>query len=439
MDSLYTVLYWVNWFFIALASAGTLFQLCYILFAFLKPKRFPKSERINRIGVLICARDEEEVIADVVRELREKQSYPKEAYDIYVVADNCSDRTAEEAEKAGAVVLIHQDPDPKTHRVSYALKYGFDYLLKEKPDAYDFFIRFDADNHAKEDYLSKMNDAFNTGVELARPYEASLNPTQNNWSKVSATYYYRDSRLASNFRERANMDSMLTGAGLMVSARLLKKSGGWDAMGMSEDAEFTLQRLFENERVHYVSEAVVYEDQPSSSKDTWSRLVRMGHGLHSLFWRKGFHLLGHFFVSGRWSNVDLFNQLMFIPVAVFCCLWFPAYYIYFIIVHLMNGYLGMSILPMFSAFESQGQLWELSWMIAVVLVLYYFTYAFQTWLACHFSKKDGNLSSLKGLWSGILLSPVFMVFYGLAITVGALSHPQWRKVHRNSCHRDEKA
>ena len=108
-----------------------------------------------------------------------------------------------------------------------------------------------------------MNDALEDGCEIARAYEASTNFGQNVWTSVSACYYVRDSRIACNFRERAHMNSMLSGAGMMVSAKVIREIGGWDAMGGIDDAEFAVRRMLENRKCHYVADAVVYEDQPS--------------------------------------------------------------------------------------------------------------------------------------------------------------------------------
>lgn len=430
LEITFKVLDIINYAFIALASLGFIFQLVYICFCWLPPKRFPHSEKKAKIAILIPARNEKAVIANTIKELLEKQTYPKELYDVYLVADNCTDDTAKVAEAAGAKVYIHNDPDPKTHRASYGIAYGVDKLLKEHDGEYDFLIKFDADNQASPTYLEKMNDAYQTGIEIARPFEASTNAEQNSWTKVSATYYFRDSRLPSNFRERLHLDSMLTGAGMMVSLKILKEIGGWDAMSMSDDAEFTLNRLCENRRVHYIAECIVYEDQPATLKDTYTRLARMGHGLHSLFWKKGFKLFGHFFVSGKWSNIDLFCQLLFIPISVLCCLWFPAYYIFYILSHMINAW-GVNWLDFWTAEQSVGTLILLCQSIVGFLVSYYVLYALQTFFGLALSKKELGIKSFKGYWGGIFLSPVFMIFYGVAITLGVFSKPKWGLVKRN--------
>jgi energy-coupling factor transporter ATP-binding protein EcfA2 len=71
-------------------------------------------------------------------------------------------------------------------------------------------------------------------------------------------------------------------------------------------------------------------------------------------------------------------------------------------------------------------------MILIVLGAYLVLYPFQTWVCVLRSKKKLGLSSLKGYVSGILLSPLFMIVYALAITAGALSKPKWKKIKRSS-------
>ncbi|MCR4562098.1 MAG: glycosyltransferase, partial [Bacilli bacterium] len=427
MDIVWKVLEVINWVVIGISTIAFAFQIVMILFFWMKEKHFKASEDYHRVAVFIFARNEAEVIEDTVKDILDNQDYPKDKYDVYVVADNCDDDTAALAEKAGAKVIVHNDPDPSHHRVAYPMRYGFAKVI-ESGEKYDFFIRFDADNHARKDFIRQMNNAFCSGVRIARPFEASMNGDQNTWSSVSATYYIRDSKIASNFRERFHLDSMLTGAGMMVAVSVLEKVPGyWDAMSPSEDAEFTLNRLMKKERVHYVADAIVYEDQPSTMKDTWYRISRMGYGLHGVFWRNGWKLLGHFFVSGRWSNVDLFVQLLMVPFTLLAFFWFVPYYVFFALSHLINfttvewmaGFSGLDGVAI-TAGVSQNAFINLLIMAAIVIGAFLIIYPLQTFLAVLTSKKKLGWKNLKGYKRGIILSPVFMMFYGLAIFVGVL-------------------
>ena len=439
MDIFWKTLEIINWVVIGISSLCFAFQLVMILFFWMKEKHFKPSEEYHRCAVVICARNEKDVIEDAVKDLLENQNYPKDRFDVYVVADNCTDNTAELAEKAGARVLVHNDPDPAHHRASYAIQYGFAKII-ESGEKYDFFIKFDADNHGCRDYIREMNNAFSSGVKIARPYEASTNGTQNTWTAVSATYYIRDSRIACNFRENLHLDSMLTGAGMMVATSIIERLPGyWDALSTSDDSEFTLKRLLEKERVHYVADAIVYEDQPSTMKDTWNRLTRMAHGLHEVFWTKGWKLLGTFFTTGRWSHVDLFVQLLMVPFTILAFFWFVPYYVFYALCHLINwvgtpwmsgisGLDGVLITPA----VSQSAFINLLVMAAVVIGSFLVIYPLQTFLAMAMSKKKLGWESYKGYKRSVFLSPLFMVFYGLATAVGIITKPKWKQVKRNA-------
>jgi cellulose synthase/poly-beta-1,6-N-acetylglucosamine synthase-like glycosyltransferase len=468
-DLFYTILYYINYGAICLCTVGFVFQFVYVLFCWLPIKHFKKSETLHKIAIIIPARNEEAVIGSTVQDLLKNQTYPKAYFDIFVCADNCTDDTAKKAEEAGAQVFIHDDPNPKHHVAAYPVKFMTDKIMKEHP-GYDFFVRFDADNHANPEFLEKMNDAYSSGVSIARAFESSVNGTENVWSKVSACYYIRDSRLPSNYREKTHQDCMLSGAGMMMAVSVLQECGGWDAMSAIEDSEFTLNRLVKNKRIHQVADAIVYEEQPSNAKDTFNRVSRMGHGLNEVFWKKGWKLFGHTFISGKISNLDLFMQIFFVPIGVIASTWFPLYYITYGVLMLcqMNG------VPIFSeafleaqrihgiSFTTIGQsidfitdsfhLYQagnyasyvqtlfvgLLVMGATTILALVLVYIFQTWIALLLSKKHLGLKNLKGYWAGILLSPLFMLFYAVAIDYGVFTNPTWKKVSRQSEHHFEK-
>ncbi len=434
MELFYKILEYINYVFIGLASIGLVWQLVFILCCFLKPKHFKKAEKKNRFAIIIPAHNESSVVGRTVKELLEKQNYPKELFDVYVCADNCTDDTAEVARKAGATVYERTETDPAKKRAAYPIKLLMDKILSDH-DHYDAFIKFDADNLCCPDYIDRMNDALESGCEIARAYEASSNFGQNNWTSVSACYYVRDSRIACNFRERAHMNSMLSGAGMMVSVKIIKEIGGWDAMGTIDDAEFAVRRMIEGKKCHYVADAIVYEDQPSSLADTFNRNARMAHGLNILFWKKGWRLLLNTFTKFRITYLDMFCQILFVPIALLCCVWFPAYYIFYFIVHLMQA-AGVAVIPGLFTLGWDGtscaKLVELAWMVLYVLGSFYIIYTFQAIVAVVSDRKKLGLEkSLKPALSGILLSAPFMVVYAIAVSYGICTKPKWKQIKRN--------
>ena len=415
MDIFNQVIEIINNVFLVLCGIAFAVQLIYVLFFWMKPRRYKPAKTQHRFGIIIPARNEEEVIADTVKTLF-RQNYPRELFDVFVVAHNCTDRTAERAREAGATVFELNDDDPKHKRVSYALQHGFREILRNY-DHYDAFIHFDADNLMNDDYIARMNDALDSGVKIARCFENSKNIDQNLWTGVSGLYYIRDSRIACHVRSALHTDQMLTGAGMMVSADIIRRHNGWKCMGVSDDAEFTLQAMLEGERTYYVPDAMVYEDQPSTLRDTVNRNKRMGHGLFKLFFTHGLRCFGKFFTTFRFGYLDMFLTLLFIPIAVVACTWFPLFYGYKIIYAAAVG--DVATLAAFGKLIGY-----------VLLFAFYLPFMLQTLLAAALERKKLNVPFRK-LLPAIFLSPLFMIVYAISICLGVFSRPSWKKIKRN--------
>lgn len=437
MYALYRTLEIINYIVIAITVIGFVAQIIFILLSWVPKRGYPKAKRQHRIAVIIPAHNESKVIGNTIRSLFSKQTYPREFFDVIVCADNCTDDTAEIARAAGATVIYRKDDNPAHRRASYPVKYLMDWVMENRKGQYDAFVKLDADNLVCDEFLEKMNDALDAGVSIAKAYEASSNLSQNIWTKVSGTYYIRDSRIPCRVRQFFHMDQILSGAGMMVSVKCIEDIGGWDAMGVSDDSEFSSKRLIEGWRIKYVEDAVVYEDQPSTLKDTFFRLSRMARGINHVFWVNLPKMFKRFFQTGRLSYLDYPLTMVFVPIAVLCCSWFPAYYIFYVIVNLVQIFsaTNIGIYPGVADASAYAldQIYNLLWMILYVVVSYVIIYAGQTWLAVFLDRKKLGLSnSLKGARSGILLSPIFMVLYAIAICYGVFAKPKWRSVSRNA-------
>lgn len=79
------------------------YQFFYIFVGLLKkPKKF-SAKKQHRFAVVVSARNESSVIGNLISSIR-NQNYPQELVDIFIIADNCTDNTAEIARSAGATV-----------------------------------------------------------------------------------------------------------------------------------------------------------------------------------------------------------------------------------------------------------------------------------------------------------------------------------------------
>ena len=126
--------------------------------------------RLHRFAVIVSARNEEGVIGELLESLN-RQNYPKELLDLYVVADNCTDDTAGAARRAGAFVYERFDQVHKGK--GYAMDYLFRRLKEEGKDCYDGYFVFDADNLVDANFVAEMKRKMSLGIKQlkADPWE----------------------------------------------------------------------------------------------------------------------------------------------------------------------------------------------------------------------------------------------------------------------------
>ena len=139
-----------------LLIASLFYGLYFLVMAtgvFGKKKEKTNNSKKNHFAILIAARNEEEVIGNLIKSLK-KQNYPKDKYDIYVIVNNCTDNTLDVARDAGANIL---ECTEKVKTKGDVLKYTFNKLKDNKE--IDAYVIFDADNVVHGDFLNKMNNS----------------------------------------------------------------------------------------------------------------------------------------------------------------------------------------------------------------------------------------------------------------------------------------
>ena len=169
-------------------------------------------EKDHKFMAIIPAHNEENVIRNLIESLNE-QDYPKELYDIYVIADNCSDATAEIAKDAGAIVYKRFDEQNKTKGA--ALNWFLHQKIEENAD-YDAFCVFDADNIVDKNFLKNMNKKLCQGEEIVQGYRDIKNPTDSWISAGYAIFYWMMNRFYHLARYNLGLSPLINGTGFMV-------------------------------------------------------------------------------------------------------------------------------------------------------------------------------------------------------------------------------
>ena len=255
----------VFWFYQIIISACSLVKL--------KDKEL-KINKNHKFMAIIPAHNEEAVVANLIESLK-NQTYNSKLYDIYVIADNCTDRTAKVAKDAGAIVFERFDPEHKTK--GYALQWFLKQKIEENAD-YDAFFVFDADNIVDKNFIKNMNQKLCQGEDVVQGYRDIKNPTDNWITAGYALFYWTMHRLYHLARYNIGLSTLLNGTGFMVRFDLIKPNG-WQTETLTEDIEFSLKTIIQGKKVGWATDAIVYDEQPTSFKQSWSQRSRwtVGH------------------------------------------------------------------------------------------------------------------------------------------------------------------
>ena len=232
-----------------------------------------KVNKQHKFMALIPAHNEAAVVGNLVESLK-NQNYPKELFDIYVIADNCTDNTAEIARKAGAIVYERFDSTKKTK--GYAMQWFFQKLTEEGKD-YDAMCVFDADNVVMPDFTTAMNRKLCQGEDVVQGYRDIKNPTDSWVSAGYALFYWSMHRLYHLARYNIGLSPLLNGTGFMVKFDVVKPDG-WNTQTLTEDIEFSLINMCQGRKLGWATDAVVYDEQPLGFKQSWSQRMRWSVG-----------------------------------------------------------------------------------------------------------------------------------------------------------------
>lgn len=253
------------------------FQVIYLFVPFFVKRKPHKEPKPNRYAILIAARNEENVLPHLLDSIA-AQDYPKELITTYVVADNCTDRTAEIAAARGA----HVFPRSNTEQVGkgYAINFLISKIKEEGTyESYDAFIVIDADNLLMPDYITQMNMTCSDGYEAFCGYRNSKNLGTNWISSCLAMWYLHDSVHLNQSRMLLGNPCFVTGTGFGFTRKLLDLQGGnWYFFTLTEDTEFSTWCATRGIKVGYNHDAMLFDEQPERFKTSWRQRTRWTQG-----------------------------------------------------------------------------------------------------------------------------------------------------------------
>lgn len=281
------------------------YQVVYLVLPlFLKKRALPK-QGFHKYAILIAARNEELVLPHLLDSIRE-QDYPAEKIRVFVVADNCTDRTAEIAEERGATVFC------RCNKEQIGKGYALDFLLEridktEGLDSFDAFLVFDADNLLMPDYIRNMDRVHSNGYDVFCGYRNTKNFGTNWLTSGYGLWYIHESTHLNRSRMGMGTGCTVSGTGFGFSREVLRRTGGWKFFTLTEDLEFSAWCATSGVKIGYCHDAVLFDEQPVTFCQSWRQRTRWAQGGIQMSLRYIARLLKGIFTGKGWIRYSCFE------------------------------------------------------------------------------------------------------------------------------------
>jgi cellulose synthase/poly-beta-1,6-N-acetylglucosamine synthase-like glycosyltransferase len=301
---------------VAVGLAAQLVLLVYLLLLAIaalitRPRPVRATAHDRRFAILVPAHNEAGVIERLLTSLN-ALDYPRSAYDVCVVADNCDDATAPLARSHGARVYERFDQAQKAK--GFALRWLIQQLQDEQR-VYDGYIVVDADSVLAPNFLTAMNGRLEDGAQAVQAYYAVLNPHESSvaglrYAALAAVHYLRPLG-----RARFGLSAGLKGNGMCFSATVLQRFA-WNWFTLAEDVEFHLALVAEGVRVEFAPETWVAADMPVTLQQASSQNARWERGRLEMMRKQVPRLLWSGLRRGSWLQVDAAIEQLIPPLSV---------------------------------------------------------------------------------------------------------------------------
>jgi cellulose synthase/poly-beta-1,6-N-acetylglucosamine synthase-like glycosyltransferase len=210
--------------------------------------------------ILASAHNEAAVIGGLLESLR-RQEYPAEKQRAHIVANNCTDATADLVRCSG-VARCHERTGGDLATKGAALAWLWERIRSEVGQT-DCVLILDADNVVPPTFLAKMNRAFQAGDRVVQSARCAKNPDDSWTSQLDAISEALWNRLDQAGRMRLGLSASIAGSGMAFERDVfewLVQEGG---PGLLEDIEWQARLALAGIRVGYAAEARVYDEKTS--------------------------------------------------------------------------------------------------------------------------------------------------------------------------------
>lgn len=255
-----------------------------------------KIQSVN-LGIIIPAHNEEKGIAKAIRSLNHFNR------DVIVIADNCSDTTAEVALKEGASVIQRESP---IKGKPAALNEAFSQL---KGMNYSHYLIIDADTEVSSNLVDEIEKQLERGFDLVQAHY-----TVKRHDPESRLYYLKlesMNHLRPKARQNLSLPPGCYGNGFAISKSIVDSFPFHEEL--AEDLSLFYELALNNKELVFTDRAYVLSEKPPH---------REAEKIQSSRWDQGrFHLIKRYF----WPllkefRLDLLVNLLTLPLSIYILL-----------------------------------------------------------------------------------------------------------------------
>ncbi len=413
------------------------YHTIYMVVGLFWTRKFPKAKNNHKYAILVAARNEETVIGNLLDSIK-KQDYPADQVTVFVVADNCTDNTADIARQNGAICYERFDNERRTK--GFALQYLLERIEEDYGrQSFEGYFIFDADNLLKRDFITRMNEAFDSGEKIITSYRNTKN-FDDNW--ISASYglhWLRSIRFSHRARSVFRLATNIQGTGFLFASELVKD--GWKYTSLTEDRAFTADAVVQGYHISYNDAAEFYDEQPVSIKVALRQRLRWAKGHILAFVESGPGLFKNIFkakgIRSKFMSYDMF--MLITPRVLFSlgrrlikyAFYIATYYtvknnlsIMGLNVQLPGGIVAVSIL----ACIGQILLWRISWRITgywipmMAKAIYVFIFE---------NRKIKKIKLHKKIWY-VITWPIFDIIGTWSTYIALFKNVTWKPIPHES-------
>lgn len=225
--------------------------------------------------VLIPAHEEAIVIKQAIDSIKDTD-YNQELVEIVVLADNCTDSTADIARGMGVQVLERHDNEKfgKGYVIEWALS-------KIDIDNYDAVTVIDADNIIEKNYFKVNAGLLDNGVDIIQAYFGFFNVSKTTYSYILYLANLIENLLLYNSRSNLKLHVFLRGSGMVFKPEVLHIIP-WVSKSITEDVNYSIELISNDKKIHFTARTRVYEEALSYINQSFNQRLRYNTGIISL-------------------------------------------------------------------------------------------------------------------------------------------------------------